>query len=54
MDEEKWNRILLSVRDMWAGTLNAAGRRLSVSRMRENLTYGLKWQGMETRIGTGY
>jgi hypothetical protein len=33
---------------------NAPGRRWSVSRMRENLTYGLKWQGMETRIGAGY
>jgi hypothetical protein len=30
--------------------LNAVGRRLSESRMRENRTYGLRWQGMETRI----
>jgi hypothetical protein len=32
------------------GTAKAAGRRLSESRMRENLTYGSRWQGMETRI----
>jgi hypothetical protein len=31
-------------------TLKAAERRLSESRMRENLTYGSRWQGMETRI----
>ena len=30
-------------------TLHAARRRLSESRMRENLTYGLMWQGVETR-----
>jgi hypothetical protein len=30
--------------------LKAPGRRLSVSRMRENLTSGSMWQGMETRI----
>jgi hypothetical protein len=29
-------------------TLNAPGRRLSESRMRENRTYGLKWRGLET------
>ena len=32
------------------GTTKASGRRLSESRMRENLTYGSRWQGMETRI----
>jgi len=32
------------------GTMKASGRRLSESRMRENLTYGSRWQGMETRI----
>jgi len=31
-------------------TLKAPGRRLSESRMRENLTSGSRWQGMETRI----
>ena len=31
-------------------TLKAARRRLSVSRMRENLMSGSRWQGMETRI----
>ena len=30
-------------------TLKTAGRRLSESRMRENLTSGSRWQGMETR-----
>ena len=30
--------------------VQATGRRLSESRMRENLTYGSRWQGMETRI----
>jgi hypothetical protein len=29
-------------------SLNAPGGRLSESRMRENLTYGLMWQGMES------
>jgi hypothetical protein len=28
--------------------LNAAGRRLSESRVRENLMHGLRWQAMET------
>jgi len=32
------------------GTMKASGRRLSESRMRENLTYGSRWQGMETGI----
>jgi hypothetical protein len=31
-------------------TLKAPGRRLSESRMRENLMSGSRWQGMETRI----
>jgi hypothetical protein len=31
--------------------LHADRRNLSESRMRENLTYGSKWQGMETGIG---
>jgi hypothetical protein len=34
-------------------SLKTARRRLSVSRMRENLTSGSKWQGMETRHGDG-
>jgi hypothetical protein len=33
--------------------LKAPRRRLSESRMRENLTSGSKWQGMETRHGDG-
>ena len=33
--------------------LNTPGRRLSVSRMRENLMSGSMWQGMETRHGDG-
>jgi hypothetical protein len=32
------------------GTANATGRRQSESRMSENLAYGSRWQGMETRI----
>jgi hypothetical protein len=31
--------------------LHADRRNLSESRMRENLTYGSRWQGMETGIG---
>ena len=34
-------------------TLKAARGRLSESRMRENLTSGSRWQGMETRQGDG-
>ena len=34
-------------------TLKAPGRRLSESRMRENLTSGSRWQGMEIRQGDG-
>ena len=30
-------------------TANAASRRLSESRMRATLTYGSRWQGVETR-----
>jgi hypothetical protein len=33
--------------------LKTARRRLSVSRMRENIMSGSKWQGMETRHGDG-
>lgn len=44
---------LLSKRNMGRKTLKAVGRRLSESRMRENLTYGLRWQGMETRTWCG-
>jgi hypothetical protein len=33
--------------------LKAPGRRLSESRMRENLMSGSMWQGMETRQGDG-
>jgi hypothetical protein len=33
--------------------LNTPRRRLSVSRMRENLMSGSRWQGMETRYGVG-
>jgi len=32
-------------------TLNTPGRRLSESRMRENLMSGSMWQGMKTRMG---
>src|SRR3990170_4756742 len=38
---------------MCGQTLNAAGRRLSESRMRENLMSGSMWQGMKTRQGDG-
>jgi len=34
-------------------SLNTARRRLPESRMRENLTSGSRWQGMETRHGDG-
>jgi hypothetical protein len=40
---------LLSARNMRDLTSNAASRRLSESRMRANVTYGLRWQGVETR-----
>ena len=30
--------------------MNAVGRRLSESRVRENLMHGLKWQAMETEV----
>ena len=30
--------------------MNAVGRRLSESRVRENLMHGLKWQVMETEV----
>ena len=43
-----WTRILLSARKMRYATLNASGRRLSESRMRENRTYGLRWRGLDT------
>ena len=46
--QHQWTRTLLSARDVWYETLNAPGRRLSESRMRENLTYGLTWRGLET------
>ena len=36
-------------RGMQDMALKAPGGRLSESRMRENLTYGSRWQGMETR-----
>jgi hypothetical protein len=36
---------------MCGQTLKAAGRRLSESRMRENLMSGSMWQGMKTRHG---
>ena len=42
--------ILLFNRKMRFKTLKAEGRRLSESRMKANLTYGSRWQGMETRI----
>jgi len=45
--------ILLINRKMRFKTLKAEGRRLSESRMRANLTYGSRWQGMETRIWCG-
>ena len=30
--------------------MNAVGRRLSESRVRENLMHGLRWQAMETEV----
>jgi hypothetical protein len=44
LDGKKRVGVFLSSRDMWVKTLKAPGRRLSESRMRENLTYGLRWQ----------
>jgi hypothetical protein len=49
----EWSRELLSARDVREQSLKAAGRRLRESRMTENFTYGLKRQGMETRIRRG-
>ena len=46
----QWNRVLLlSKQEKICGSrLNAVGRRLSESRVRENLMHGLRWQAMET------
>ena len=43
--------ILLSDWNMRVLTSNTVGRRLSESRMRENLMSGSRWQGMKTRQG---
>ena len=53
LDSAKRVGVLLPDRKMRGATLKAARRRLSESRMRENLTYGSRWQGMETRIWHG-
>jgi len=44
----QWTRILLSARQMRPATLNASGRRLSDSRMREHRTDGVRWRGLDT------
>ena len=54
----KMDNSLLAVRDInhkyivvekiCGSLLNVAGRRLSESRVRENLMHGLRWQAMET------
>ena len=46
----QWNRVLLlSKQEKICGSrLNAVGRRLSESHVRENLMHGLRWQAMET------
>ena len=51
-DDATWIGILLPTRNMCGQTLKAPGRRLSESRMRENLMSGSMWQGMETRISS--
>jgi hypothetical protein len=48
--EAIWARVLLQKRNVQHMALKAVGGRLSESRMRENFTYGSRWQGMETRI----
>jgi len=49
-ESEGYKLYVVSDRGIDAGTVHAIGRRLSESRMRETLTYGSRWQGMETRI----
>ena len=46
----QWNRVLLLSKQekIWGSLLNVVGRRLSESRVRENLMHGLRWQVMET------
>ena len=44
------DQMWLVEKDCVSKPLKAPRRRLSESRMRENLTYGSRWQGMETRI----
>ena len=46
----QWNRVLLLSKQekIWGSLLNVVGRRLSESRVRENLMHGLRWQAMET------
>jgi len=41
-----WRVVVEKVRH---GTSHASGRRLSETRVRENLMHGLRWQGVETR-----
>ena len=53
LDDAKRVGVLQPNRNMLGATLKAARRRLSESRMRENLTYGSRWQGMETRKRMG-
>ena len=43
----------VTVKDEAMNVLNTPRRRLSESRMRENLMSGSMWQGMETRYGVG-
>jgi hypothetical protein len=45
----EWSGMLLSDGTTRSAALHAVRRTLSESRMRENLTYGLMWQGVETR-----
>ena len=49
-EEVRQNGVLLLKENMRIKALKAARRRLSESRMRENLTSGSRRQGMETRI----
>jgi len=42
-----WTRLLLRARPMRHATLNASGRRVSDSRLREHRTDGLTWRGLE-------
>ncbi len=52
-ESERYRLDVESGKDIGTETVHASGRRLSESRMRANLTYGSRWQGMETRIWCG-